>query len=380
MLDDLTGDVLGLVLSYCPISDYKSMTLFSRSCYETHFRDPNSSAFTEWLLQIIAKSSEKTRNDGESMTREMWNEIEKFKPYVWKQLSRRKLIPKETTLDQISSLNCLQVIFFMNNNWLEMKNLFFSSDFYTFQASSRFSNLNGILSEDLNEDFHSVLVQNEGITIEAWINIPYEWNTVHGNDCVLVLRNKDSKHGIGLYISPKLDIRFGVGSKQTQCYLTKSYEWTHVAGVYDMKSNYATFYVNGEAFDKVFISDGDLDFEKNNMELVIAAASDIHSGTMKGEFTDIRVWNVARSGEQIRKSMGRRIFVYHFENTEDMNYLIFNYYPDPKMDAGNLILNKSPNFIYRAGQFTLQSHIDFLGGPIQSRLFHNSLKTAKFKI
>ncbi len=138
------------------------------------------------------------------------------------------------------------------------------------------------------------------ITIEAYVsfnNITYQQNFIHINDGGInrrIVAYKDAGNAINLFAADASNNAAVVSSN----YTVEADKWYHIAYVYNNRQVY--IYINGVLYADVTIGyDYALD---GSDELFIAA--DYGTGFLSNvKMDEIRIWNTARSQEQIRENM-----------------------------------------------------------------------------
>ena len=130
---------------------------------------------------------------------------------------------------------------------------------------------------------------------ERWKNL----GTIMGNEGILILRTGDLNH-------PDNEIQVA-GNVQLQIPedVVNSYslnKWYHVAFTYDSSSGMATIYLNGEKVAEKGVGSG-LTFDLNQHFSIGYAYDYDSSRTWYGFMSEVRLWSVARTANQIRDNM-----------------------------------------------------------------------------
>jgi hypothetical protein len=137
--------------------------------------------------------------------------------------------------------------------------------------------------------------QNGAMTIEGWVYPEQNPEDTPGCQTFVRLGN-DSWFGA----CPNLRFQHG-GSFVEITVEPKKYRWTHVAVSYDGAT--ATFYVNGEAAGSAPLSSGG-----NSVATMLEIGGSESAGNYyRGHMDEVRLWSVARTGDEIRSGMFQQV-------------------------------------------------------------------------
>jgi len=145
------------------------------------------------------------------------------------------------------------------------------------------------------------------ITLESWINVrsfDTEWETVLS----FAQDNGGSESGYDLaFVNGKLRFRCKTATMVTNEWDSnpgaevRYNEWVHIAGVYDGIT--IKFYLNG-VLQEIKPSTGDLNWQFAPIDFRIGAYHDNNEDYFfDGQIDEVRVWNVARTEDQLREKM-----------------------------------------------------------------------------
>lgn len=139
-------------------------------------------------------------------------------------------------------------------------------------------------------------------TLEAWFN-PTDLTGVHQ----IFYKNNGSAPVTGYYIrtnEDQLEAGFGDGSSSVEFFAPVTLVigvWYHVALVRDITQAEAYVYLNGNLVEIIGDATGSIDFTSN---LFIGGGSSVPAENFVGTIDEVRIWDNARSGLQIRQSAG----------------------------------------------------------------------------
>ena len=175
--------------------------------------------------------------------------------------------------------------------------------------------INKALSLDGDSDYvhvphsDSLDISGSNLTMEAWVYLSGET----GNHWVVCKQNIDSIRSYGFYINSRDqgDRRKVVPSIHADWHFEEEVgsgvleygSWYHVAVLY--YGNQVKTYINGQFNGEANLS-GEL--QHNQRELTIGGTYWTDSDTTDGLIDEVRIWNVARTQEQIKRWMNRRIW------------------------------------------------------------------------
>lgn len=127
---------------------------------------------------------------------------------------------------------------------------------------------------------------------EQWKNL----GTIMGNEGVLILRTGDLKHP-----DNEIQIAGNISLQIPDVSIFKLKKWYHVAFTYDAGSGLATIYLNGEkVIDK---TTGAKAFDLSDHFSIGYAYDYDSSRKWNGYMSEVRLWSVARTANQIRENM-----------------------------------------------------------------------------
>lgn len=172
------------------------------------------------------------------------------------------------------------------------------------------------------------------VTYEALVYAD-SWNnlgTIMGNEGVLIMRTGDLNH-------PDNELQMG-GNVQIQMPDVSVWEtgkWYHVAFTYDAGSGIATLYLNGEKLVDKTVGAQSFDL---NQHFSIGYAYDYDSSRKwYGYMSEVRLWSVARTANQLKESM-----MYVDPNTSGLEgYWKLNGEDYEERDGVWYVLDQSPN-------------------------------------
>ncbi|GAE84416.1 DUF1735 and LamG domain-containing protein [Bacteroides reticulotermitis] len=127
---------------------------------------------------------------------------------------------------------------------------------------------------------------------DRWKNL----GTIMGNEGVLILRTGDLNHP-----DNELQVAGNVALQIPDVSIFQLNKWYHVAFTYDASSGMATLYLNGEKIvDKTV---GTQTFDLNERFCIGYAYDYDRSRRWYGYMSEVRLWTVARTANQIRENM-----------------------------------------------------------------------------
>ncbi|KAG2373653.1 hypothetical protein C9374_011942 [Naegleria lovaniensis] len=302
----------------------------------------------------------------------VWIELETFKEYVSKHaLLKRKRNVKEIE-HETTYLDCLKVISYENGCWIEHLKSKSYSEMDTFQYSPAVKE-RALTTRFEGSHIHDQLLENMGFTCEMWVS--FSQHSFFPVLCTISDVNWTNGFGLFEYSNNSMEISDTINWFIHDWYVEDKYfvttpipstnEWVHYAGTFDLTTCVASLYVNGKLVNQKTIPDHGLELNES-MQMVIGYSdycNDIGYHVI-GEYTDIRVWNVCRTQEQIQSTMNRRIFKYNFDRKTNLEHLIFNYYPDPILDTRKCIKNKAPNPKYQSKEYDAECEWSVVCQPI----------------
>ncbi|MDC0584782.1 T9SS type A sorting domain-containing protein [Bacteroidales bacterium] len=149
----------------------------------------------------------------------------------------------------------------------------------------------------------SVQISGTNITLEAWINVSsFEANSYEGS---IIDKHNSSSQGYGLRCggSGILSFNFGNGSSWNEITSPASSlsenTWHHIVGVYDGGTQ--SLYIDGELVASNNLSTSIVDAPTTNLRL--GSGAEYPTRLLTGQIDEVRIWNVARTPEQIRENM-----------------------------------------------------------------------------
>ena len=144
----------------------------------------------------------------------------------------------------------------------------------------------------------SVYKSTGSVTFEAlvyalrWKNL----GTIMGNEGTLIMRTGDLNHP-----DNELQMAGSVALQMPDVSVFQLNKWYHVAFTYDASAGMATLYLNGEKIaDKTV---GSLTFDLNERFCIGYAYDYDSSRKWNGYMSEVRLWSVARTANQIRENM-----------------------------------------------------------------------------
>ena len=180
------------------------------------------------------------------------------------------------------------------------------------ERSAAFDGASGYV--DIGADFNQRLNGASAITLEAWVN-PARTNRVN---FVQGFIKTNGYYGWGLIAE---NGNVGVGGRSTGADTFQGYlyaaaptgTWTHAAGIIDYASGELRLYVNGTLATNMAASWSRTDFlgAVPSLGSNIGAANVFNSQTREffvlGSLSDVRIWSVARTPEQIAAAYTNRL-------------------------------------------------------------------------
>lgn len=129
----------------------------------------------------------------------------------------------------------------------------------------------------------------------------YDNHTVMGVEGTLILRIGDAGGGKPANM---LQVAGAMEFAQPEPYIQTN-KWSHVAFTYDKGSGKAVMYVNGKKVSETTSGKGDFDFTKPGLPFMIGSVHGFMWGErpFKGYMSEVRVWTVARTENQIKQNM-----------------------------------------------------------------------------
>ncbi len=149
------------------------------------------------------------------------------------------------------------------------------------------------------------------ITLEAWINVAAQkqWAGIITN----IYDTGGAESGYGLLLDGGSGFYFGLKLPSsginypytTEANTIKLNQWHHIAGTYDGQQ--MKLYVDGVEKIKKEIAANSIDYSiENDLRLGMYKDNDeFHA--FPGKITEVRLWNVARSAEEIKATMNQRL-------------------------------------------------------------------------
>ncbi|KAF0974571.1 hypothetical protein FDP41_006603 [Naegleria fowleri] len=354
MLEKLSGEVIGLILSFVgSLYEFKNLSLLNREFYHQHFEDENSVVILELLLFILGKEIPVMRQHDHFKS--VWKELEAFKEYVKEHdvIKRKRQIQElehETTY-----LDCLKVIAYENCNWINHLDNKSLPEVLTFQYDAH-EKERAITMRFEGTNIHEQFLENMGLTCEMWVS--FAQHSFFPVLCTISDVNWTNGFGLFEYTNHSSTTPDTINwfirdwYREDKYFVTSpipsTHQWVHYAGTFDLTTCVASLYVNGKLESQKTITDHQLQLHPG-MQMVVGYSdycNDINYH-IRGEYTDIRLWNVCRTQDQIKETMNRRIFKYNLERKKSLENLIFNYYPDKILDTPTRIKNKTPNTKYK---------------------------------
>lgn len=120
--------------------------------------------------------------------------------------------------------------------------------------------------------------------------------TIMGNEGVLIMRTGDLNHPAN-----ELQMAGNVQMQMSNCDAWTTGKWYHVAFTYDAASGKAELYLNGESINSKNV--GAVSFDLNNRFTVGYAYDYDSSRKWYGYMSEVRLWSVARTANQIKENM-----------------------------------------------------------------------------
>jgi len=145
----------------------------------------------------------------------------------------------------------------------------------------------------------------ETVTLEVWIKpeIP-EPNSGR----VGAVFNKNGEYQILRF--PDGTIRWRLNASFQEEYVNTGFhaeagKWVHIALSYDRNGYFINVYINGNLFQQIWACDP-VGFSMENLENFLVAVQEFlpnQTYPFAGSIDELRIWNIARTGEQIRETM-----------------------------------------------------------------------------
>ncbi|TXF91487.1 T9SS type A sorting domain-containing protein [Neolewinella aurantiaca] len=201
----------------------------------------------------------------------------------------------------------------------------------------------------------SIGLPTEAITVECWVKpASYTiWHSVVG----FLQDNGNFERGFDLETGDGGQLRFALksinGSSLTYLSSTSTFaenEWVHLAGVYDGTEQ--RIYVNGILEGTSTSQSGAIDYADSWLALG-AYKDDNEQIVLDGSFDEVRIWEVAKSVEEIRELMCQRL-----EGDEDDLYA---YWPLDRTE-GDEVLDAGPNGLHGIFQNTTAAESRIISG------------------
>lgn len=240
-----------------------------------------------------------------------------------------------------------------------------------------------------------VIVQDQAnlkpqqLTIEAWVNpTSYNaWSTI-----VSKTTRDQWDDGFGLsHYNGSDDIHFFVNqwnSYQVEGNIPFN-QWSHVAGTYD--GSQLKLYINGVLVDSLLYTDA---IAHSSNSLLIGRAEGNSNYRWKGGIDEVRLWNVARSQEQIQEWMVKNaglvnqpglVATWHFgENQGNIAYDLTGNHPGQLINGVDWTPSKAPILDNRApidagitSVFTVDPEFPSLKADIYAIIHNYGLQTLK---
>ncbi len=181
-------------------------------------------------------------------------------------------------------------------------------------------NFNGVIDKAIriNTNNNTLSMNSSPFTIEAWIKT----NSISNQSII----SKISTVGYGLGLTNTGKIYFSLNDNTYNSVSDYSTGiWTHIAATYDL--NLVKIYING-VLD--FSTTPELPITNNTNEAIIGArklTATTFDRVMNGALDEVRVWNVARTENEIRSTMSKKIpgnttglvGYWRFDNPEGLN-------------------------------------------------------------
>lgn len=172
------------------------------------------------------------------------------------------------------------------------------------------------------------------VTYEALVYAD-SWNnlgTIMGNEGVLIMRTGDLNHP-----DNELQIAGNVQIQMPDVSVWDTGKWYHIAFTYDAGSGIATLYLNGNKLvDKTV---GSVSFDLNDRFCIGYAYDYDSSRKWYGYMSEVRLWSVARTANQLKESM-----MYVDSNTNGLEgYWKLNGEDYEEREGVWYVLDQSPN-------------------------------------
>lgn len=148
------------------------------------------------------------------------------------------------------------------------------------------------------------IVGTVAVTFECWINQP----SFDGENQILNQDGSGGKNPGRFFFQTRngsVTLNIGGNTKISQGTLTAN-TWHHIAAVRDADGN-TTFYIDGVAESPVYHSKTAFADDTNTGFTIGALPRAGAAGAFRGRLAELRVWTVARTGEQIRADMKHRL-------------------------------------------------------------------------
>ena len=183
----------------------------------------------------------------------------------------------------------------VSNTTLDNQSIIANSNALNFDGTDDYISLSGSGNLDITGD----------LTLESWINLDN-----NDNDSTVII----GKFNGGLASNVSFALRktststiwfeVGDGGNHTDYADFNGFEskkWYHISGVYDQSLNTLKFYVNGELVDTN--TSGPNSLKRITSDIFLGRYSATYNQYFKGEIDEVRIWNVARTADQIRDNM-----------------------------------------------------------------------------
>ena len=142
-------------------------------------------------------------------------------------------------------------------------------------------------------------ITSKGCTLEAWIN-----TSVTTPQNILVFGQGAPSLSLA---ADRLGLYWGGANNSTDATPVSDGRWHHVAAV--VQDNKITFYKDGQAKGQVSLFGGSMQSSSGNLQLGMAGGG---NSAFSGYMTEVRVWNVARTAQEIQQAMN-----VHLSGSED---------------------------------------------------------------
>ena len=223
-----------------------------------------------------------------------------------------KLYFRESNSDEVWTLISLATSVDSANDQATFSNISDFGQFLVCRTALHIDNLPGMaLDFDGTDDYVNCgnsarLNITDAITVEAWIKAD-TWK-IPSWEGTIASKDNDDQTGYALRCGDNGRLSFVLGTSEDwhevlSGQVMKIGEWTHVAGVYD--ASMMRVYINGKLEGQQPLS---ASIGVSPQYLLIGESPGYSSRFFDGKIEELRIWNVALTGNQIRENMHLPVF------------------------------------------------------------------------